>query len=74
TNGIRIQGHSPSIDEVGLTFSSLLTSDQHDTVFTHGTLQTIQREAQQVGDAPPTVRYRFSATLDFDPSAVLASQ
>lgn len=64
-----VRGLTPNIDQVAVTFASLLETDTHTTVFKDARLGSVNREEVAGGELDPAqVRYRFDANLTFDPN------
>lgn len=74
TGKLSVQGLTSNIDQVAETLASLVNTPTHSTVFSSGTLESIQREEQQQEEGETTVQYRFSMDLVFSPSLLYAGK
>lgn len=65
-NSLVVSGKTQNIDQIALTLASLLKDTAHPTVFTSGTVKTIQRENVDTAEGAAAPVYVFNMTLDFD--------
>ncbi|MEK7500200.1 MAG: PilN domain-containing protein, partial [Patescibacteria group bacterium] len=72
-NSLTVSGKTQNIDQIALTLASLLKDTNHPTVFTSGTVKTIQRENVDSAEGSPAPVYVFSMTLDFDNASLSKS-
>ncbi len=69
---ISVEATTENIDQVAVTLATLLNTDNHETIFTAGTLNSVKRQVVNSTDeeSPEKVEYSFGAELRFDPSII----
>lgn len=74
TNGnstITVQGKTANVDQIALALASLTAGVNHPSIFSKGTVTSIQRQETTNGEgAPVTVVYAFTMTLEFSTDAL----
>jgi uncharacterized protein YpmB len=68
---IQIKGRTQNMDQVALALASLTAGPNHPSVFTGGSIQSIQR--QEAGDGAGGPVYAFTLVLDFDQNVLQTS-
>lgn len=72
-NSIIVNGKTQNVDQIALTLASLIQDVNHPTVFTAGTVKTVQRENLDNAEGVSTPVYVFTMTLDFNNDALIKS-
>ncbi|MDA1169177.1 MAG: hypothetical protein O3A36_02470 [bacterium] len=73
SNSIIVDGKTQNIDQIALTLASLVRDVNHPTVFTAGTVKTIQRENLNNAEGGSVSLYGFTMTLNFNNDALSKS-
>lgn len=64
---ITVQGVTAQMDQVSVAVASLTAGGSQPSVFTGGSVKSIQRQESPVEGQAPTISYLFTLTLAFDP-------
>ncbi len=67
---ITVQGITQNVDQVALALASLTESANHPSVFSKGTVKTINRQQQVGAEGTPVGVYTFTMTLEFNKSVL----
>lgn len=70
---LTLNGKTQNIDQVALALASLTQDGNHSSVFTNGTVSTVQRQDVQNVDGATSSAYTFTMTLDFNNASLSKS-
>lgn len=69
-SSLTINGTTQNIDQIALALASLTKDVNHPSVFSSGTVKTVQRQDQENAEGAPTSLYAFTMTLDFNQASL----